>query len=75
MILLGANKEDIGTHSRRKGSPTYVLGMIEGPNPVQVYLRSGWSLGNVQDRYIFAGITTRVMIIFDESFACSIYTL
>ena len=52
-----------------------MLGMIEGPNPVQVYLRSGWSLGNVQDRYIFAGITTRVMIIFDDSFACSIYTL
>ena len=22
---------------------------------VQVYLRAGWSLGNVQDRYIFAG--------------------
>jgi hypothetical protein len=24
-------------------------------NPCQVYLRAGWSLGNVKDRYVFAG--------------------
>jgi hypothetical protein len=24
-------------------------------SPVQIYLRAGWSLGNVQDRYIFGG--------------------
>lgn len=52
---LGAKKKDIGTHSPRKGSPSYALAMIEGPNPVQVFLRAGWSLGNVQDRYLFAG--------------------
>jgi hypothetical protein len=29
--------------------------MLGGISAVQVYLRAGWSLGNVQDRYIFAG--------------------
>jgi hypothetical protein len=29
--------------------------MINGPSAVQVFLRAGWSLGNVQDRYLFAG--------------------
>jgi hypothetical protein len=54
-LLLGANKDDIGTHSARKGSSTFVLGMIGGPTPVQVFLRAGWSLGNVKDRYLFSG--------------------
>ena len=53
--ILGARKEDIGTHSTRKGAPTYCLGITEGPSPIQVFLRAGWSLGNVQDRYLFAG--------------------
>lgn len=53
--ILGVKKKEIGTHSPRKGAPTYVLAMIEGPNPVQVFLRAGWSLGNVPDRYLFAG--------------------
>ena len=29
--------------------------MINGPSTVQVFLRAGWSLGNVQDGYLFAG--------------------
>eukprot|EP01034_Spumella_vulgaris_P035606 gene35606-43904_t len=40
---------------RQQGSPSYALAMVEGPNPVQVFLRAGWSLGNVPDRYLFAG--------------------
>jgi len=53
-ISLGAPRADLGSHSQRKGSITYVLGfpIIAA---VQVYLRAGWSLGNVQDRYIFGG--------------------
>lgn len=31
---------------------------MDGPNAVQVYLRAGWSLGNVQDRYLFSGTGT-----------------
>jgi hypothetical protein len=53
-IQLGASKRDIGSHSNRKGAATYVLNMHE-ISAVQTYLRAGWTLGNVQDRYIFAG--------------------
>jgi len=51
-MRLGGLISDLGTHSYRKGAATYALG-VEGPNPVMVYLRAGWSLGNVQNRYIF----------------------
>jgi hypothetical protein len=54
-VNLGASKKHIGSHSNRKGSSTFVLGLSSSISAVQVYLRAGWSLGNVQDRYIFAG--------------------
>lgn len=54
-VNLGANRKDIGSHSNRKGSSTFVLGLSAAVSAVQVYLRAGWSLGNVQDRYIFSG--------------------
>jgi hypothetical protein len=50
-----ASIADLGTHSIRKGAITYVLSCINGPTAIQVYLRAGWTIGNVQDRYIFAG--------------------
>jgi hypothetical protein len=53
--LLGGEKKQLGTHSVRKGASSYCAGMISGPSTVQVFLRAGWSLGNVQDRYLFAG--------------------
>ena len=46
-MILGVDRKGIGTHSCRKGCPSYLLG--------KVYLRAGWSLGNVQDRYIYEG--------------------
>jgi hypothetical protein len=55
LITLGANVGDIGTHSNRKGAASFVLNLSSTISPVNVYLRAGWSLGNVQDRYIFAG--------------------
>jgi hypothetical protein len=55
VMILGGLKSDIGTHSIRKGAVSYCLG-VEGPNVTMVYQRAGWSLGNVQDRYIFAGL-------------------
>lgn len=63
---LGAKKKEIGTHSARKGAASYCCGMVGGPSAIQVYLRAGWSLGNVQDRYLFSGnggdqITGRVV--------------
>jgi hypothetical protein len=51
---LGCLPEELGTHSIRKGAASHCTGMISGPSTVQVFLRAGWSLGNVQDRYIFA---------------------
>lgn len=52
--LLGAKPEDIGTHSCRKGAPTYCYSVNGGPSATNISLRAGWSLGNVQDRYIFS---------------------
>lgn len=53
--LLGAEKKQLGTHSVRKGAASYCTGMVNGPSTIHVFLRAGWSLGNVQDRYLFAG--------------------
>ncbi len=47
--------EDIGTHSFRKGGVTYVLSFPGGPNSVSAYMRARWSLGIVQQRYVFEG--------------------
>eukprot|EP00961_Rhodomonas_salina_P032106 432512-Rhodomonas_salina.1 len=47
---------NIGTHSFRKGTATWLSGMVDGPGPsgVQIYLRAGWSL-SMQKLYIFEG--------------------
>jgi len=55
LACLGGEKKQLGTHSVRKGAATFCTGMINGPSTVQVFMRAGWSLGNVQDRYLFAG--------------------
>jgi hypothetical protein len=56
LVQLGIdNAEYIGSHSNRKGAASYCLSMVGGPSVVQVYLRARWSLGKVQDRYIFQG--------------------
>ena len=43
---------DLGTHSIRKGVSTFLSGI---PTAISIYLRAGWSLGNVQNRYILDG--------------------
>lgn len=48
----GIKKEDVGTHSLRKGLITYLCGIPGGPSIVSICKRAGWSLG-VKDRYIF----------------------
>jgi hypothetical protein len=50
--LLGHSPKDFGTHSFRKGIATYCSGFIGGPSIIAIFLRAGWSLGQVQDRYI-----------------------
>ena len=44
--------DDVGTHSFRKGVATFCSGFIGGPSVIAIFLRAGWSLGQVQDRYI-----------------------
>ena len=55
--LLGADPREVGIHSTRKGAPSYCLDLIDGPNPINVILRGGWSFGDddVLKRYLFAG--------------------
>jgi len=43
---------EVGTHSFRKGVAEFLSGMVGGASPKSIYLRSGWSLGPVQSRYI-----------------------
>ena len=38
---LGPKRSDIGTHSARKGTPTFALSMPGGPTPVSVFSRAG----------------------------------
>lgn len=52
---VSGSPEDIGTHSNRKGAATYCNSFPCGPTPLQIYLRAGWSIGKVQDRYLFNG--------------------
>lgn len=54
LAVLGGNvcAEDLGTHSLRKGASTYVLSVTCGPNWIVIYLRAGWSIGKVQERYL-----------------------
>jgi hypothetical protein len=63
---LGGSKKELGTHSVRKGAATYCTGMVNGPSPIHVFLRAGWNLGGVKDRYLFGGaggdqVTGRVL--------------
>lgn len=52
---IGVPPADLGTHSIRKGVATFIQGLIGGPNMVALFIRMGWTLGNVQQRYLFEG--------------------
>ena len=54
-VDLGAVRTELGTHSNRKGCATYLLALSTSLSVVCVYLRAGWTLGRVQDRYILGG--------------------
>lgn len=55
IMSLGIIIKDIGTHSFRKGIATILSNCPGGPTAISIWLRAGWSLGNVQDRYIYQG--------------------
>lgn len=50
---MGINPKDIGTHSFRKGGATYCTsGSTQCPSVTAVYLRAGWTIEGVQNRYL-----------------------
>jgi hypothetical protein len=51
-VAHGERPGDIGSHSLRKGAATYVTGVMDGPQWLSVYVRAGWSVGDVQERYL-----------------------
>lgn len=70
--------DEIGTHSCRKGSPTFCLsGCTGGPDIASVCNRCGWKLPGVLDRYIkyekagdmFTGRTASGLPLNSENFA------
>lgn len=49
----GMDPSDLGSHSYRKGSSTYVSNAsVAGPSIVALQIRAGWTLGNVKERYL-----------------------
>lgn len=50
---MGLMLDELGTHSFRKGAATYAQSKNSGPSMISIYHRAGWSIGNVQQRYIF----------------------
>jgi hypothetical protein len=49
----GGQVADLGSHSFRKGISSMLAGLV-GVSTISIFLRAGWSLGNVQQRYLFA---------------------
>ena len=58
VYTLGYNLSDIGTHSIRKGSVSYVSSLPGGPPAASICIRAGWTMGKVKDiymRYVSSG--------------------
>ena len=54
-IILGTcDRTDLGTHSNRKGAALFLVGLSICWSAVNIFLRAGWSVGTVQDQYVFA---------------------
>jgi hypothetical protein len=49
---LNYDPKSFGTHSFRKGIASYCSGFIGGPPIFAIFLRAGWSISQVMDRYI-----------------------
>jgi hypothetical protein len=75
----GHSPKDIGTHSIRKGSSTYLSSLPGGPPAAVICIRAGWSLGKVQEIYIkyeqggdqFAGRCLAMLPLLKPQFAVS----
>ena len=55
---MGVDKNEIGTHSIRKGAVSYLASLPGGPPAASVCIRAGWTMGKVRDiymRYVASG--------------------
>jgi hypothetical protein len=55
LATLAINIGDVGSHSIRKGVATFLSNIPGGATMVAIFLRVGWSLGNVPQRYLHHG--------------------
>jgi hypothetical protein len=55
LTTLGGVEKSFGTHSFRKGIATFLSSFMDGPSIISIFQRLGWSIGNVQQRYIGEG--------------------
>lgn len=55
LLSMGLLICNIGTHSFRKGIADTLNSMLDGPSPIAIFIRAGWSLGKVVHRYLFEG--------------------
>jgi hypothetical protein len=77
--LLGYTLKDIGTHSIRKGSVSYLSSLPGGPPPAAICIRAGWTMGKVRDIYMryvtvgdqFCGRCLALLPILRFDFGCS----
>jgi hypothetical protein len=50
---VGLDPKELGTHSIRKGATTYCTsGSTQSPSVIAIYLRAGWKVEGVQNRYL-----------------------
>ncbi|KAL7560043.1 hypothetical protein ACA910_000082 [Epithemia clementina (nom. ined.)] len=52
VAALGYQPGDIGTHSIRKGSTTFLSSLPSGPPPTATCIRGGWTMGHVKVVYM-----------------------
>jgi len=54
-VNLGAARQELVSRSNREGAASYSQNLLPSLSAVNITLRAGWAVGNVQDGYIFAG--------------------
>jgi len=75
----GYARNEIGTHSIRKGAVSYLSATPGGPQAASVCVHAGWTMGKVRDIYMhyvesgdqFVGRCLAVLPLMSSEFACS----
>ena len=75
----GMDHKDLGSHSIRKGTISYLSNLPGGPQQAAICIRAGWTMGTVKDAYMrymeagdaFAGRCLAGLNLLSADFACS----